>query len=162
MTNKYRPHILVLPEDDAERQLANGFILDPGVDQRRIQVLPPAGGWLKVLESFEKDHVADLRRCPYRVLVMVIDFDERENRLAQTKSRIAADLQDRVFLLGACGEPEDIKRALRDIGSLEVIGTALAEECRTDARSLWNRPELVWNVPELKRLNAAVKPWLFR
>ena len=26
--NKYQPHVLVLPEDDANRQLANGFLLD--------------------------------------------------------------------------------------------------------------------------------------
>jgi hypothetical protein len=26
--NKYHPHVLVLPEDDANRQLANGFLLD--------------------------------------------------------------------------------------------------------------------------------------
>lgn len=26
--NKERPHVLILPEDDANRQLANGFQLD--------------------------------------------------------------------------------------------------------------------------------------
>lgn len=29
--NKYKPHVLVLPEDDANRQLANGFLL--GLEQ---------------------------------------------------------------------------------------------------------------------------------
>ncbi len=110
MTSKYLPHILILPEDDADRQIAVGFILDPGVDQRRIQVLPPAGGWLKVLESFEKNHVADLRRFADRVVVMVIDFDGHEDRLDQAKNRIPAELQDRVFFLGARTEPEAIKR----------------------------------------------------
>lgn len=29
--NKYRPHVLVLPEDDANRQIANGFLLAPAL-----------------------------------------------------------------------------------------------------------------------------------
>lgn len=43
--NKYKAHLLVLPEDDANRQMANGFILDPNLNERVIQVLPPVGGW---------------------------------------------------------------------------------------------------------------------
>jgi hypothetical protein len=35
--NKYKPHILVLPEDDANRQIANGFILEPTLNQSAIQ-----------------------------------------------------------------------------------------------------------------------------
>jgi hypothetical protein len=41
--NKYQPHILVLPEDDANRQLANGFVLDQSVATRNIQVLEEVG-----------------------------------------------------------------------------------------------------------------------
>jgi hypothetical protein len=29
--NKYKPHVVVLPEDDANRQLANGFLTHPVV-----------------------------------------------------------------------------------------------------------------------------------
>ena len=29
MTNKYLPHVYVLPEDDANRQIVNGFFLNP-------------------------------------------------------------------------------------------------------------------------------------
>lgn len=42
--NKSRPHILVLPEDRANLQIANGFHLEvPRERQRQMQVLPPAG-----------------------------------------------------------------------------------------------------------------------
>jgi hypothetical protein len=27
--NRYKPHIYVVPEDDANRQIANGFLLHP-------------------------------------------------------------------------------------------------------------------------------------
>ena len=30
--NVYKPHVLVLPEDDADRQIANGFLLDPSLN----------------------------------------------------------------------------------------------------------------------------------
>lgn len=42
--NFYKPHVLVLPEDDANRQIAIGFLLDPGLKQRNIQILTPSGG----------------------------------------------------------------------------------------------------------------------
>ncbi|KAM3090094.1 hypothetical protein ACKFKG_30775 [Phormidesmis sp. 146-35] len=29
--DKYQPHLLVLPEDDANRQVAIGFLLDPSL-----------------------------------------------------------------------------------------------------------------------------------
>lgn len=56
--NKYKPHILVLPEDDANRQIANGFLLEKTLNQSAIQVLPPAGGWKKVVEEFKTYHVS--------------------------------------------------------------------------------------------------------
>lgn len=41
--NKHLPHVFVLPEDDANRQLANGFYLAESLDVRRMQVLQPPG-----------------------------------------------------------------------------------------------------------------------
>ncbi|MGA2659008.1 MAG: hypothetical protein ABSH34_16015 [Verrucomicrobiota bacterium] len=54
--NKYRPHVYVLPEDDANRQLANGFLLHPDLLARNIQVLPEVGGWHEVLDHFKSDY----------------------------------------------------------------------------------------------------------
>jgi hypothetical protein len=68
VSNKHKPHVIVLPEDDANRQIANGFLLDPSIKPRNIQVLNPAGGWGKVLDSFLEDHVAGLRKWPQRHL----------------------------------------------------------------------------------------------
>ncbi len=62
--NKYYPHLLVLPEDDANRQLANGFLLDPSLMARRIQVIEEVGGWMQVLEHFISDHVNGMDRHP--------------------------------------------------------------------------------------------------
>ena len=45
--NRSLPHVKVLPEDDANRQLANGFLQYPCVLARSIQVVEVAGGWLK-------------------------------------------------------------------------------------------------------------------
>ncbi len=53
--NKNSPHVYVLPEDDANRQLANGFW--QGLDwkrQRQMYVLPVAGGWREVLNLFDR------------------------------------------------------------------------------------------------------------
>jgi hypothetical protein len=50
--NKYAPHVLVLPEDDANSDIANGFVLHVALDSRAIQVLRCAGGWAKVRDAF--------------------------------------------------------------------------------------------------------------
>ena len=48
MSNKYLPHIHVLAEDDANRQIVNGFLLELN-DNRAVKVLPLAGGWTKAV-----------------------------------------------------------------------------------------------------------------
>ncbi|WP_306603351.1 hypothetical protein [Azonexus sp.] len=73
--NLYKPHVLVLPEDDANRQLANGFLQDPALNLRAIQVLPIAGGWSKVRDDFVSTHLSQLRNYALRHLVLLIDFD---------------------------------------------------------------------------------------
>jgi hypothetical protein len=55
VTNRYRPHVLVVPEDDVNRQIANGFLLDPSILIGNIQVLEEVGGWLEVLARFKSD-----------------------------------------------------------------------------------------------------------
>ncbi len=47
--HKYQPHLYVIPEDDADRQIADGLMLQPRVDERRVQVVAPAGGCAAVL-----------------------------------------------------------------------------------------------------------------
>jgi hypothetical protein len=158
MTNKYVPHLLVLPEDDANRQLANGFVL--GVqDERRIQVLVEAGGWSAVLERFLSDHISKMREYHERRMVLLLDFDERDDRLDQIKTRIPDDLTDRVFILGVQSKPEALKRAVP--GSLEEIGSRLATECREGKREIWAHDLLRINSSELDRLQQIVRGFLF-
>jgi hypothetical protein len=95
--NKYQPHVYVLPEDDANRQLAIGFRLDQQVLIRRIVVLEVAGGWIQVLEHFKSDHVSEMERYPDRFMVLLIDLDGREDRLESAKAAVPEHLSDRVF-----------------------------------------------------------------
>lgn len=57
-TNKYSNHLLVLPEDEANQEIANGFVLHPQVNQRLIQVLPHSRGWTVLVDTFIDDHVS--------------------------------------------------------------------------------------------------------
>ena len=160
-TNKYKPHIWVLPEDDANRQIANGFVLDPNVDPNCIQVLPPCGGWIKVLESLREDHTRDLLLYPLRMLVLVIDFDGDADRLDAVKSQIPPEVLDRVFIIGAQDEPEKLKRMIPRCHSYESIGRALARDCHANTRTIWGQPGLACNSTELDRMNAEVRSCLF-
>ncbi|MDR3718933.1 MAG: hypothetical protein P4K98_09035 [Bryobacteraceae bacterium] len=156
--NKERPHVYVLPEDDADRQLANGFLMDPSLS-KQIQVLEEAGGWVKVLDNFGSVHVREMNRWPNRFMVLLIDFDGREDRFEHAKARIPENLNDRVFILGARTEPEDLKKA--KLGSYEAIGRALAKDCREDTNTAWGHRLLQNNANEIARMREQLHPILF-
>jgi hypothetical protein len=91
--NRALPHVFVLPEDDANLRLANEFHLNVDWNrQRQLQVLPVAGGWIEVLDIFESVHAVEMDRWHLRFMVLLIDFDGRENRLQDAKVRIPQHL----------------------------------------------------------------------
>ena len=161
MRNREKPHIHVLPEDDANRQIANGFLNHPAVNKGRIQVLQPAGGWLKVLQSFTDTHIPGLRRYAERLFILMIDFDGIDARLKKVQAAIPDEFLRRVFVLGARTEPENIKRAIPGISSYEKIGWALAEDCMAGTMTTWGQRELNCNIGELERMRTTVTPCLF-
>ncbi len=151
----------MVPEDDATRQLANGFLLYPYLDGTCIDIRPAVGGWCKVLGDFEAVQIADLLKYRLRHLVLLIDFDEQvENRTDYFRTRFPADVTERVYVLGTFSEPEPLRKSVRL--SLEKIGEALAEACADGSAGLWHHEFLRHNKAELARLATNVKPFLFR
>jgi hypothetical protein len=157
--NKDLEHVLILPEDDANRQLANGFWQE--VDwsrQRRMQVLAEAGGWIEVLNLFKSQHVTGMDRYPKRFMVLLIDFDSEDDRLNNAKTAIPEHLADRVFVLGIWSEPEALKS---DLGTYEKIGSGMAKDCREETDAIWGHDLLRHNSGELERLRKRVRSILF-
>jgi hypothetical protein len=158
--NRHREHVLVLPEDDANRALVNGFLLHPSVQLTRVQPLNVAGGWAAAQDSVATNLAAGMRRYPYRYTVLLIDFDaDVERRRLRMRENVPPDLQNRVFMLGCLHEPETLRRTMDK--SLEDIGRSLAEACRTDQDGDWSHAHLAHNQPELARLRQMVRPFLF-
>ena len=157
--NKYLPHIHVLPEDEANRQLANGFVLGLSGFANRIQIMPNAGGWRKVLYDFRNNYRDDMSRYQARNIVLMVDFDNDGDRLATILNDIPEYLFDRVFVLGVRSEPEELKAA--GLGSLEEVGVRLAKECKEEATTTWNHDLLANNASELRRMAPILKPILF-
>lgn len=160
MSNKYQPHIHVLAEDDANRQIANGFLLESNLNNRAVKVLPLRGGWKKTLEEFNNKYASEMRQLPERMMVLLIDLDNDENRLSYVESHIPDDLKARVFVLGVLSEPENLKRESKK--TFEEIGEALAKDCSDNNNELWGHNLLKHNKPELDRMATCVKPFLFK
>jgi len=157
--NKSRPHVLVLPEDKANLQVANGFHLEvPWNRQRQMQVLREAGGWNQVIELFESVHATEMHRNDNRFMVLLIDLDGRPERLANARARIPENLNQRVFILGAWTEPEALRP---ELGTYEAIGAAMARSCREGADGIWQHHLLHHNMHEVERLLERVRPILF-
>jgi len=159
-TNKYKPHIFVLPEDDANRQIANGFVLDPNLNSRAIQILLPVGGWNKVVDEFRHVHASEMHIYSDRMMVLLVDFDnDQQKRLTDIKKEIPPTLVDRVFILGVLSEPEKLRIEINM--TLEGIGKALSKDCADKTQIVWSHDLLRHNETELLRMISSVKPFLF-
>jgi hypothetical protein len=156
---KYRDHILLLPEDQANSDIANGFLLYQLHDPRAIDVLPPAGGWSHVRDEFVETHIAEMRRHPLRRMILMVDFDAQDDRLNAVKEVVPADLAERVFVVGVWSNPEALRVATGC--SLEKLGCKLAMECCDGSRAVWNHELLRHNAPEVARMTALLRPFLF-
>jgi hypothetical protein len=162
MSNKYKPHLLILPEDDANIDLANGFQSHPGINLRAIQIEHPVGGWLKVLECFKEEHVYHMGVTPYRHMLLLLDFDNDSCRLDYSlfEKYIPENLRDRVFVLGANPEPEKLKSCVSN--GYETIGQQLAKDCLDQTNTTWGHDLLKHNQTELVRMRAKVNQFLFK
>ena len=159
--NKHRPHVFVIPEDDANRQVALGFVLHDQIDERRIQLLSCAGGWSAVLKKFETEYVQHLRKYLNGHVVMLIDFDGRyPGRRKEFRQAIPADIQDRVFVVGALETPEILKHALN--ANYEKIGVSLARDCFNDTTKIWGHDHLKHNEPDRLLLFQVARQIVFR
>jgi hypothetical protein len=158
--NRYAPHLYVIPEDDCDRQLADGFVLHYQVKSQRIQVMPLAGGWKEVLKTFTTEYIVPLRLYPQGHVVMLVDFDGNyDDRRKVFEDAIPQDLKQRVFVVGSKTTPEDLKKELSK--NFEQIGESLADECSSGTEATWSHEHLKHNDPDRLSLINVVKPFLF-
>jgi hypothetical protein len=160
--NRYREHLLILPEDDAYEQILVGFVecLSDHVS-RRVQILPLARGFEKALtQVLDDEH--QLRRYPLGRLLVVIDFDNvagrRESIAAQLTTR-NPELADRIFFIGSLDEAEDLVKGLGR--NKHAIGAAAFRACEEQIPGDWDNRLLAHNQPELTRLSTFARPLLF-
>lgn len=158
--NNYLPHLLVLPEDDANRQILVGFRNHHAVNFRKLDVQNNAGGWLAAVDDVVEEHVRLMRKYPARHVLLVVDFDGRPDRRGQIESRIPEDLRGRFYILGCSDEPETLLAALGI--KAEELGRRLASDCDHNTNEYWNGAMLAHNEAELERLTRNVKAFLFR
>jgi hypothetical protein len=157
--DKYRPHLWLIPEDRANSQLANGFVLHDSVDSRRMTIDREADGWPKALSFLAERGVRMAQQYPKLYILMLIDFDNIVDRRILFEEKIPDGLKPRVFVIGSRIEAEDLKR---EFGmSLEQIGMRIAQECSEDRPDLCKHPLLDHNREELERMKAVVRPFLF-
>lgn len=157
MSNRHVAHLQILPEDDANREIANGFLKENRLIQRRIQVLPVAGGWGRALDKIV---ASQLEKFGERRLLLLIDFDDdigQRNRLI--RDSIPEQIKNRVYCLGVRSEPEKLRSSCKM--SFEAIGNTLAAECVEGKYQLWKHELLVHNETELSRLTVDIRPFLF-
>ncbi len=156
--NKYQPHVLIIPEDHADEQIANGFVLHDQV--KNLDVERPAAGWSGVLEKFKIELVPYLNKYKEGRVILLIDFDNKyPDRRDRFDKAIPDHLKDRVFVLGVKATPEVLKQSLGK--DFETIGNELAENCYKGVDGLWTHDHLAHNDPDRVKLIQSVWTILF-
>jgi hypothetical protein len=100
-----------------------------------------------------------MKRNANMFVVLLIEFDARQDRLATARDAIPDDLIERVFVLGSWSEPQALKQA--GLGTYREIGSKMANGCREESEKIWEHDLLRHNAPELDRLRRDVRPILF-
>lgn len=160
--NKFEDHILIFPEDDANREIVNGLTLLPNIKLNKIQIMQSEGGWIKLIESFKKNHLDKLKNNEKRRVVLLLDFDSDPDRKESIKKELIDSLpisvKERIFIFGAYSEPEDLRRKTKK--SFETIGKELLKDCPDNISELWSNELLQHNLTEVDRFRKSV-PFLF-
>ena len=156
--NTYQPHIYVLSEDQANRNILTGFLLSVPKNTRQIQALPFKRGKFDVLGDFRQVYESKLRNYEYSFAVLLLDFDNNAQFGQQILERIDEAVRDRVFVLGAIDEPERLRS---ELGNFETIGGKLAADCIDQTAHTWGHAQLKHNLIEIKRMPAAMRAILF-
>jgi len=131
--NRYQPHVLIIPEDRADEQIANGFTKHDQVTLKQVQVMPYADGWPGVLNKFMTQYISYLRNYKNAYIVLLIDFDAKyESQRHRFDTAVPDDLKDRVFVVGAKEDPERLRQVMGK--GFEEIGSDLADDCYKDPR----------------------------
>jgi len=154
--NKYQPHLLIVPEDDANKDLALGFLTTYlGLRSRSVDVEPVAGGWGAAREALGR-LCRTMRTFSGRNVLVLVDFDQSETRHEEMLRDIPVEYKDRVYILGVWSEPEALQAALGHM-SRDKIGEKLARACGTGTDDTWNHDLLAHNAAEVERLCALLQ-----
>jgi len=160
--NNFKPHMLLVPEDEALMNMAIGFAKTAGTGQIRPE--RQAGGRDELLEQFCREEIPKLRRFPERFLILLTDFDNGGGNQQKLKEAIPADLIERVCILGPWTNAEVLRAELRELhlltpNSKERVGEVLAESCLGDDLTHWEveqlkhlRDEVVRVQPRIHRI----------
>ena len=160
--NRYQEHIIILPEDDAIRQIVNGFCSSHclGNTNRILQIADEARGWSHAKTILEDTYVKYLKKFPKSRVIVVIDFDSQTARRDHMLQNVPEEIKERVFIIGSFSNPESLRNDLNK--SFETIGKDVAEQCAAEsADNLWDATLLRHNQAEIVRLSREIRDLLF-
>ena len=155
------PHLIVIPEDDANREIANGFRLLVEKNARQFWIKKPARGWPKGKEELVamSESTGHLQKYKSSHAALIVDFDGKRERGSEVKRLVGEGVRDRVFVIGVLTEPEKLRNATGI--KFEQLGRQIAEGCKDSSIDFWQHDLLVHNIEEIRRLSGAVRDIFF-
>ena len=155
------PHLIVIPEDNANREIANGFRLIIEKNDRQFLMKKPARGWPNGRYELValSDSTGHLQKYKSSHAALIVDFDGKRERGSEIKQLVSEEVIDRVFVIGVLSEPEKLRNATGM--KFEQLGIQIAEGCKDSSINFWQHDLLAHNIEEIRRLSGAVRDIFF-
>jgi hypothetical protein len=151
----------VISEDNANREIANGFRLVVEKNARQFWINKSARGWLNGRQELVamSESTGHLQKYKSSNAALIVDFDGKRERGSEIKQMVAEGVRDRVFVIGVLTEPEK----LRNVTGMkfEQLGSQIGEGCKGSSIGFWQHDLLVHNIEEIRRLSGAVRDIFF-
>lgn len=159
--NLFLPHLIVIPEDNANREIANGFRLIIEKNDRQFLIKKLARGWPNGRNELValSDSTGHLQKYKSSHAALIVDFDGKRERGSEIKQMVAEGVRDRVFVIGVLTEPEELRNVTRM--KFEQLGSQIGEGCKGSSIGFWQHDLLVHNIEEIRRLSGAVRDIFF-
>lgn len=168
--NRQQKHVIFFGEDEATRNLAQGFIEGENINELRCDVWHTFGtGWKSTTEAME---LVGMSRYPLTHLILVIDLDRQEkHHIEDLKQEIdQTSFSDRVYVIGGSKDVQALQRAFTAANSIGKIsaqdtGREIANQCFKDescVEGVWCDPALEHNRTELERICRNLKDIIFK
>ena len=165
--NKNKPHLVIVPEDEAWATLTRGFFMARA--EGNIKVDRTCGGYNKEMTHFKDKLQPKMASNPNMHVLLLVDFDRKfASRMTNFTQLVYPDYNKRAFMVGCKDEIQNLNTEYGG-GKLEDLGQTMGNICLGDVTAMhtpkginpWTLPQILKSAVQVSLLKTRTFSFLF-